>query len=684
MAVVSFDELRTVEAMSDVPAYLDFIDEKLLARLDADAEPVPEVAGLRVARGLRASFPEIETVEALQFVCDVYDDVRASLATVLGRRVADRKLIDEATAAAVGHNADLPFGSPAYRTVIGLEEGGRVIVGPLPRPQRPPQVDVPAYMVGDQVTLFGPPDTAKLSINAMNAVHRRPADEAPIVTELVETSGQVPRWGADDEDSKTPIMRNFLLACQNIIGCFDGTLRFEDEARGKVYSLAESKRSKPIKRVPGLALPDGSHILRGSPLPLHLFDFAIHLFWNWSRPEALCYYVPKLENEEEAAYFCALIAAAERRIQAAHPTYRPGTVKVILVFENPRAIFRIEEMAAALHSHFIGGSLGWHDFLGSTARVFRNDPRYRIPVKADPNIVINHIRESHQILVDTLHPMGAIAIGGMYGVLYEDRNPASYEVSMVGYIKDVVTQLKRGLDGFWVAHPDFVRPGLALVEAHRQGPEKLEALVRALVPNAAECDGLLDFVLGADVVGLPENDPLYLRGVLAADLEMSDVIANHDPIEMRYNVYQALQYLTDWLSGNGCVALPATMTNASGEKVVVRIMDDLATTERSRWELWAEVSHGRVSLAALDAIIDEEVAFIQAGQDTATKRIAVRWEGEGARWYPIARALLRQMVSDPDPVEFATELLIPFTFDVIRDAEDPWEAARTLCPGKYR
>lgn len=669
--------------MIDVPAYLAFLDAPLLTRLNELAEPVEGVPGLRVCAGLQAAFPRIETPAALAFICDVYRDVRDELAAVLARRTEDRAAIDAATAAMVPRNAALPFDSPEYATVIGLERDGRIVLGPARQSAAPPPVEVPPFMAGDQVTLFGPPDTAKLSINAMNAVHRVPAGEPPIVARLVEASGEVPRWGADDEDSKTPIMRSFLLACENIIGCFDGTLRFVDDARGKTYELAAERRSKPIKRIPGLALPDGNHLLDGNPLPLHLFDFALHLYWNWDRPQALVYYVPKLENEEEAAYLKHLIDAAERRIHALHPSYEPGTVKVILVFENPRAIFRIKEMAAALHPHFIGGSLGWHDFLGSTARVFKNDPRYRIPVKADPNIVINHIRESHQILVDSLHPMGAIAIGGMYGVLFDEADPASYEVSIVGYVKDVVTQLKRGLDGFWVAHPDFVRIGLALVEAFRQGPAVLEELVTALVPNPVERAPLLAFVRGDDVPGLPADDPRYLRGVLAADLEMSDVIRNDDPVEVRYNIYQALQYLCDWLCGNGCVALPATMTNASGDKVVVRIMDDLATTERSRWELWAEVHHGRVSGDLFESLLADELAFIRTGHETPHKRVAVRWQGEAARWYPVAERILRQLVTADEPVEFATELLLPFTFDVVRNAADPWEAARELCPDKY-
>ena len=564
------------------------------------------------------------------------------------------------------------YTSPDYETALGKRDGaGRVIIGPLSGESPAHPVEIPDFLAGDQVTLFGPPDTAKMSINAMNAFNRRSPHEHPLVTELAEAAGQVPRWGADNEDSKTPIMENFLNACENLIGCFDGTLRFEDPDNGKTYELDETGLSKPIKRIPGLALPDGNHLLDGSPLPLHLFDFALHLWHNRTRPEALVFYVPKLENEEEAAYLKALIDCAEKKITAVEPSYKAGTVKLFIVFENPRAIFRISEIAATLHPHFLGGSLGWHDFLASAARLFKHDPRYRIPVKADPNIVINHIRESHKILVNALAPIGAIRIGGMYGILYDDGNPASYEVCMVGYIRDVTTQLKRGLNGFWVAHPAFVRTGLALVEAWRRGKETLSALVKALVPDPAEHTPLLDFVFSEDTEGLDPEDPRYLRSVLAATIEVSDVIANDDPEEVRYNVFQALQYLCDWLCGNGCVALPTTMENGKGETVFVRVMDDLATTERSRWELWAEVNHGRVSVELFEKILEEEIAFIRAGEDSYHKRVQIAWKGEAARWYPVAAKLLHRLVTDPDPVEFVTELTMPYTLPAIREAEDP-------------
>jgi malate synthase len=673
----------------DLPAYLAFLPAPLLAALAASAEPVPGVPGLRVAAGLQAEFPRLESPDVLALVCEVYRAVRGELGEVLARRVTDRAFVDAETRACVARNAGRAVTDPAYETVVGRRDAaGRVVVGPSGAPIDPPRVSVPAFMRGHQVTLFGPPDSAKLSINAMNALHRRRADEPELVRELVEASGQVPRWGADSEDSKTPRMRDLLTASENLAGCFDGTLRVEDARTGKVYALADTGRALPIKRVAGLALPDGHHLLDGSPLPLHLVELVQHVWRHRERPEALVFYLPKLENEEEAAYIASLLRATESAVAARHPGYAAGTVRVILVFENPRAIFRIREMAAALAPWFLGGSLGWHDFLASTARLFRHDPGYRIPVKADPNIVIRHIRESHHILVRDLSGMGALKIGGMYGVLFTDDDPASFSVSMVGFIRDVVTQMKRGLDGYWVAHPDFVRIGIALVEAWRRqeatGDDTLVRLVRALVPDPVEQAPLLAFVAGPDAPGLAQDDPRYTRAVLAAELGGSSVIANDDPAEVRYNVFQAVQYLADWLCGNGCVALPATMRNARGEVVNVRIMDDLATTERSLWELWAELHHGRVSVALFDQILADELDFVRAGVDTADKRVQVRWEGEAARWYPLAGRILRQLVTDPEPPEFVTELILPFTFDVVRAAADPAAAAAALCPGRYR
>lgn len=443
--------------LPEIPSVLEFLGQPLLDQLDAEAEPTA-VPGLRVGPGLRAAYPQLLTDEALAFIVALAERTRPALNRVLAQRRADRAWLDAETLALAPGNTGRDFSSSAWQTVIGrATPEGRVLVGPLP-PQPAQPVQVPAWLAGDQVTLFGPPDSKRLSINAMNALHRRLPEEPPIVARLVDESGQVPRWGADDEDSKTPLALDLLAACDNLLACFDGSLSFTDPASGREYRLATERRARPVKRIPGLELPDTRLLLRGCPLPLHLSDLALHAWHARSRPEALTFYVPKLENEGEAEYLRQLLGTCEELLRQAEPDLAPGTLRVILVFENPRAIFRVREMAQALHPHFVGGSLGWHDFLASTARLFRHDPGYRIPVKADPDIVIRHIKESHLLLAHTLGPLGALRIGGMYGVLYEDGNPRSFALSMVGYIRDVVTQLRRGLDGFWVAHPAFVSP----------------------------------------------------------------------------------------------------------------------------------------------------------------------------------------------------------------------------------
>ena len=674
----------------DIPYYLDFLPQSLLQECNTRAKAIPNVPGLSLAPGIREQFPNVETDDALRFVVQLYEETKDELNQVLVKRQEDRAFMDQETLQCLEENKDVPYLSPDYQTVLGRkDQTGRLVAGPLPPQETCTKVDIPASMEGEQVTLFGPPDSPQMAINAMNALHRKLPNEPAIVTELVEESGQVPRWGADNEDSMTPTPQNIIGANQNLIGCYDRTLTFTDEARGKHYALAEEKLSKPIKRIPGLALPDGNHLYNGNPLPLHILDFGLQLFHNWQHPEALVFYVPKLENEEEATYLKRFIERAERTIKELHPAYQMGSIRLFIVFENPRAIFRIREIAEALAPYFVGGSLGWHDFLASAARLFKFDPNYRIPVKADPNIVINHIKESHLLLAEALTPIGGIKIGGMYGILYEDGNEHSFEVCMVGYIKDVIVQLKRGLDGFWVAHPNFVRMGLAIVQAWRRqeqtpGDDTLDRLIKALVPTPSEQEPLLNFVHSKDAPGLEHDDPLYLRGVLAADLEVSDVIPNDHPDEVRYNIFQALQYLADWLRGNGCVALPALMHDASGAPVFVRIMDDLATTERSRWELWAELFHKRVSHETFETLLREEIDFIKSGAQTPTKRVQIFWNEQTERWYPIAIKLLKQLVMREEPVEFATELLIPFTLDIIRDAEDPWKRACELCPGHYQ
>lgn len=670
----------------DIPYYHDYISPALAAHLFAQATPVPGVEHLsQVGPG-----GGLETKESLAFLAELYRRVGGELASVLARRIADRRFVDERVKACYELNTRLgrDFLDPDYQTVLGLEDAnGRIVVGPKTpnycRKGGAPVAPIPDFLQGPHVTLFGPPDSAKMAINAMNAYHRKLKGEPAIVEELLESQDSQPKWGADNEDSKTPLRADLVDAAVNLTACFEGELSFQDPHSGKSYDLARDHLAAPIKRFPGLALPSTFLFYDSNPIPLHLYDFAVHFFHNWHNPRALVFYVPKLENEEEAAYIRTMIATAEEMIQARHPSYKPGTVRLMIVLENPRAILRAHEIMDELHPYFLGASLGWHDYLGSTARLFKEDGNYRIPVKADPDIVIKYIKASHLLLADVVGSRGGVKVGGMYGILplTTEIDSSSFQVTLKGFFKDVITQMKRDLTGYWVAHPDFVRLGLAIVEAwrlYKQGNDKpLFTLTREILKPEyrEEVDA---FIRGADIKGLDLNDPQYVRSLLVADIKESDFIANNHPDEIRYNVFQSLQYLTDWLAGNGCVALPTIIAGQA-----VRVMDDLATAERSRWEVWHEIRHGRFAVEDFLRIAHEEMHFIRKDLSNDQKIVQVKWDDRTAKWYPIAFRLMLQLMTAKKPAEFATELLMPFTIEGVRNAEDPWAAMLKIDAPKY-
>ena len=675
--------------MREIPYYKDYISADLFDYLKKIGKPVngiPELFEVGIGGGL-------ETRESLSYLCTLYDLVKDELNNVLTKRIAHRQFIDQQTNACFQFNQNLKrdFGSADYKTIIGNEDSaGRIVIGPkdefyCKRGKGKPIAKIPDFLQGNHVTLFGPPDDTKLSINAMNTYYRKLKDEPAVIEKLLKTHTSKPKWGADDEDSKTPLRSDLVSAGVNLTECFDGTISYHDSKNGKDYELADAEhRSQPIKRFPGLALPSFFLFYRNNPIPLHLYDFALHLFKNWHNPKALAFYVPKLENEEEARYIRIMIEKAEELIQKIHPEYQIGTIRLMIVLENPRAVFRVNEIMDELYPYFVGASLGWHDYLASTARLFKEDSNYRIPVKADPNIVIKYIKASHHLLAEVVGSRGGVKVGGMYGILpiNTDLRSPSFQVTIKGYIKDVITQLKRDLSGFWVAQPDFVRIGLALVEGWLQYAKgetlNLETLVKELLDEKYHKE-ILDFIKGPDIVGLNIDDPLYKRSLLVADIKESNFIANNHPDEIRYNIFQSLQYLTDWLSGNGCVALPADIGG-----IPVRVMDDLATAERSRWEVWHEIYHKRFELTEFLKIAHEEMHFIRKDLSNEKKIVQVKWDERTEKWYPVAMNLMIRLMTDKKPVEFATELLLPFTIQEIREKSDPWEAVKNIDLGKFQ
>ena len=136
----------------------------------------------------------------------------------------------------------------------------------------------------------------------MNSYHRKIKNEPASIEKTLSTSQAYPFWGADNEDSKTPMRDDLVSSGKNLGKFFEDEFEYTDPKNGKDYKVEKEFRSLPLKRFPGIALPSTFLFFEDNPLPLHLYDFALHLFHYWNKPEALNFYVPKLESEFEARY----------------------------------------------------------------------------------------------------------------------------------------------------------------------------------------------------------------------------------------------------------------------------------------------------------------------------------------------------------------------------------------------
>ena len=123
--------------------YDDFLPPPLVAALQRDCQPVEGIDGLSINPDLIADFPDIENPEILQAVVDVVREMHPHLQRVLEQRRADRIFVDE------------HFLQTDGTDVIGKTDAeGRIVIGPALASTQMRSVEVPAFMVGPQVTLF--------------------------------------------------------------------------------------------------------------------------------------------------------------------------------------------------------------------------------------------------------------------------------------------------------------------------------------------------------------------------------------------------------------------------------------------------------------------------------------------------------------------------------------------------
>ncbi len=359
-------------------------------------------------------------------------------------------------------------------------------------------------------------------------------------------------WLADLEDANTPHWRNVVTGQLVLHDAARGTLA-HTSAEGKAYRLrTDAPLAVPVVRPRGWHLDERHVLVDGRPavgalvdVGLHAFHNAAHLASQWQGP---FYYLPKTESHLEARLWDDVFTLLEGRLDLAH-----GTVRATVLIETLPAAFEMEEILYELREHASGLNAGRWDYLFSTIKVLREaGPAYTLPDRNAVTMTAPFLRAYTELLVSTCHRRGAFAIGGMSAFIPSRRDPEVNRVALEKVRADKQRESGDGFDGSWVAHPD-------------------------LVPVCAE---VFDDVLGdrANQLDRRRDD---VRVTAADLLDLASTPGEVTEAGLRSNVDVALRYLAAWLGGAGAVAIHS-------------LMEDAATAEISRSQVWQWVRNGAV------------------------------------------------------------------------------------------
>jgi len=405
---------------------------------------------------------------------------------------------------------------------------------------------------------------------------------------------------ADFEDSLSPSWSNVVTGQWAVREAVRRRLTFQTDE--KAYALNRGIATLVI-RPRGWHLDEAHIEVDGSPISASLFDFGLVMFHNAAelleRGSGPYFYLPKLESHLEARLWNDVFLAAQEQLGIPH-----GSIRATVLIETILAAFEMDEILYELREHASGLNAGRWDYIFSLIKKFRFRSDMILPDRMQVTMAVPFMRAYQQLLVRTCHARGAHAIGGMSAFIPNRREP---EVTM-NALEQVRIDKRResgdGSDGTWVAHPD-------------------------LVPVARE---VFDAVLGDRP---NQKDRLPNAVVTARDL--LDVRVEGGRITesgVRTNVSVALQYLASWLAGNGAAAIN-------------NLMEDAATAEISRSQLWQWLAHavtlddGRPMSAELYTTVrDQELA---AGRASAP----------GSPWAD-AVTILDELVLAHDFTEFLT------------------------------
>ncbi len=366
---------------------------------------------------------------------------------------------------------------------------------------------------------------------------------------------------ADFEDANSPTWRNMVEGQANLVDAVERTIELETPE--KAYRLDEEVATLLV-RPRGWHLTERHFLVDAGPVSASLFDFGLYLFHNarrlLDRGTGPYLYLPKLEGHLEARLWNDVFVHAEEALDLP-----AGSIKATVLIENVLAAFEMDEILWELREHAAGLNAGRWDYMFSVIKKFRHRPEFVLPDRNAVTMTAPFMRAYTELLVKTCHRRGAHAMGGMAAFIPSRKDPDLNERALAKVREDKRREAGDGFDGTWVAHPD-------------------------LVPTARE---EFDRVLGDRPNQLERRRPEVSVG--AGDLlAVASTPGEVTPEGLRNDVSVAIQYLSAWLRGSGAVA-------------IYDLMEDAATAEIARSQVWQWLRHGRFDREHVRAVIDDEL-----------------------------------------------------------------------------
>ncbi|MDQ3650838.1 MAG: malate synthase A [Acidobacteriota bacterium] len=352
---------------------------------------------------------------------------------------------------------------------------------------------------------------------------------------------------ADFEDSLSPTWENVVRGQQNLRDAVRRQIEFTSPD-GKSYQLKKETATLMV-RPRGWHLTEKHCTVDGAPVSASLFDFGLYFFHNAretiDRGTGPYFYLPKMESHSEARLWNDVFNDAQQRLGIPR-----GTIRATVLIETLPAAFEMDEILYELRQHIAALNAGRWDYIFSFIKKRRSEPGFVLPDRSQLTMTVPFMRAYTELLVKTCHRRGAHAIGGMAAFIPSRRDVEINERALAAVRSDKEREVSDGFEGTWVAHPDLVPVAMEVFQS--QLGERFHQKERLREEVEVDARELLD--------------PAVSGGRVTE-------------AGVRNNVSVGLQYLNSWLMGSGAAAIS-------------NLMEDVATAEISRAQLWQWVRAG--------------------------------------------------------------------------------------------